>query len=67
MEIQQQQSLCGRKVKRKAGRAAAILEVRVGNEPAIHLYTKLGFKTVGHRREYYPDGGSALLMRLNIS
>lgn len=29
------------------------LEVRVGNEPAINLYNKLGFQTVGIRKNFY--------------
>jgi ribosomal-protein-alanine N-acetyltransferase len=35
------------------------LEVRVSNDPAIHLYRKIGFNEVGIRREYYslPNGG----------
>lgn len=50
-------------------RAAALnlafltLEVRVSNAPAIALYRKHGFQTVGQRRNYYqkPDE-DALLM-----
>lgn len=33
------------------------LEVRAGNIAAINLYTKLGFKQVGYRKDYYNQGG----------
>lgn len=33
----------------------AVLEVRVGNFPAIALYEKMGFVQVGRRPHYYPD------------
>jgi len=32
----------------------ALLEVRVSNAAAYHLYTKLGFDEVGLRKNYYP-------------
>ncbi len=35
------------------GSAAITLEVRVSNLPAISLYEKLGFQTVGRRPNYY--------------
>ena len=34
-----------------------ILEVRASNEAAIGLYQKLGFKTIGTRRNYYQYNG----------
>lgn len=47
------------------GAQQAILEVRVGNRAAIHLYTKLGFVEVGLRKRYYRDNGEdALLLTL---
>lgn len=33
------------------------LEVRPGNEAAIHLYQTFGFKVIGRRRGYYTDNG----------
>ncbi|MCR5255882.1 MAG: ribosomal protein S18-alanine N-acetyltransferase [Acetatifactor sp.] len=35
------------------GITAFTLEVRVSNEPAIHVYEKLGFKSVGIRPRFY--------------
>lgn len=42
---------------RERGAAAAHLEVRAGNAPAIALYEGLGYHRVGVRRGYYPDNG----------
>jgi ribosomal-protein-alanine N-acetyltransferase len=40
------------------------LEVRDGNEEAIRLYERHGFRRVGIRRGYYqPSGADALVMR----
>ena len=36
------------------GRKLIYLEVRSGNERAIHLYRSLGFIDIGVRRDYYP-------------
>ena len=39
------------------------LEVRVGNIPAINLYKKYGFKSLGTRKGYYQDNNEdALIM-----
>ena len=39
------------------------LEVRVGNRPAIALYEKYGFKSLGTRKGYYQDNNEdALIM-----
>lgn len=51
---------------RGRGAALATLEVRESNRPAIELYQKLGFESVGRRDGYYRDNGEdALLMSLN--
>jgi ribosomal-protein-alanine N-acetyltransferase len=46
---------------------AAFLEVRVGNLPAIQLYTGLGFEPTRTRRGYYDNGEDALEMRLDLA
>jgi len=40
----------------------ATLEVRASNQPALTLYEKFGFETVGKRRRYYPDNGEDALI-----
>ena len=41
----------------------ALLEVREGDEQgAGEVYKKLGFRVVGKRPKYYPDGQAAVLM-----
>ena len=42
------------------------LEVRKSNFPAIQLYEKLGFKTIGKRKQYYGDNEDALVMHLRL-
>ena len=48
----------------RIGTAAPVtLEVRPSNRSAIALYTELGFRSYGHRRNYYPDNGEdAMIM-----
>jgi ribosomal-protein-alanine N-acetyltransferase len=48
----------------RAGRGEAYtLEVRTSNAPAIALYERFGFKSVGTRRRYYQDTGEdAIIM-----
>ena len=52
------------------GAARLFLEVEEGNAPAIGLYHRLGFETVGRREGYYPksDGSraAALVMRRDL-
>jgi ribosomal-protein-alanine N-acetyltransferase len=38
------------------GAARVLLEVRVDNDPALHLYESLGFRRLGRRRGYYQPG-----------
>jgi ribosomal-protein-alanine N-acetyltransferase len=46
---------------------SAVLDVRLSNRPAIGLYRKHGFQTVGIRPGYYSDTGEdALVMRKNL-
>lgn len=42
------------------------LEVRASNFGAIALYQKSGFKKIGERKNYYPDGESCINMALSI-
>lgn len=43
--------------------AASIqLEVHEKNLKALKIYNQVGFKHVGTRKNYYKDGGAALLM-----
>ena len=41
------------------------LEVRVGNEPALGLYKKMGFKKAGVRKKYYEDNGEDAYIMVN--
>ena len=38
------------------------LEVRISNEPAIKLYEKYGFTSLGKRRAYYQDNNEDALV-----
>ncbi len=49
-----------------AGRKAAFLEVRAGNEAAIGLYLGLGFERTRVRRGYYSNGEDAHEMYLAL-
>lgn len=42
-----------------------LLEVKEGNGAALQLYKKLGFRVVGRRKNFYPDGSAGLLMELS--
>ncbi len=42
------------------------LEAREGNQAAREFYLKKGFKDMGVRRAYYPDGTNAIIMRKKI-
>lgn len=57
----------GRRLLEALGRACpgpdrVVLEVRVGNAGARAFYARLGFRVVGRRPRYYPDGDDALLL-----
>ena len=50
-------------IKKSRGVSAMTLEVRPSNLNAIHLYEKIGFRSVGRRPKYYSDNGEdALIM-----
>ena len=52
---------------REVGAAEVLLEVRVDNAPAIHLYESSGFRMLGRRRAYYQPGNiDAWTMRLPL-
>lgn len=57
------EALCARAV--ALNLAFLTLEVRASNAPAIALYRKHGFQTVGQRRNYYqkPDEDALLMTR----
>jgi ribosomal-protein-alanine N-acetyltransferase len=40
---------------KEAGMVCSTLEVRAGNDAAIKLYEKLGYKEISRRKGYYPD------------
>jgi ribosomal-protein-alanine N-acetyltransferase len=42
------------------------LEVRVGNDPAINLYERLGFTKVKRNFSYYLDGEDAWVMAISL-
>lgn len=49
----------------EAGVSRLFLEVRASNQPAIHLYQKMGFEQNGKRKNYYesPVEDALLMMR----
>jgi len=42
------------------------LEVKDGNAAALALYTLAGFAVIASRRQYYPDGATALVLRASL-
>lgn len=53
------------KVARERGATAMTLEVRPSNKPALALYEKFGFKSVGVRKGYYSDNGEDAMILWN--
>ena len=51
-------------IKKLPMQSSIFLEVKKGNFPAINLYSSIGFKQIGLRRNYYQDGKDAILMHL---
>jgi ribosomal-protein-alanine N-acetyltransferase len=51
---------------RQQGCKRAVLEVRVSNEPARRLYSKLGFHVAGELPGYYSDGENAYVLIAEI-
>lgn len=54
---------------RGRGTEHVFLEVDEGNNAALGLYRKLGFRQISERRGYYSEGGAkstALVMRLDL-
>lgn len=53
---------------RKLGAHTVFLDVRVDNDPAVHLYRSEGFEQVAVRRRYYqPENVDGLMMRLVLT
>lgn len=50
----------------KQGVQQITLEVNVKNNPAILLYEKLGFRSVGRRSKFYNDTDDALIMKKTL-
>jgi len=44
------------------GAAAALLEVRPTNRPALDLYRRFGFRQIGRRKGYYAETGEDALV-----
>lgn len=53
---------------REQGARRMLLEVRVDNMPALHLYQRHGFQRMGLRKRYYqPEGVDAYTMALDLA
>ncbi len=52
---------------RSAGCTHMMLEVREDNSRAIALYERIGYESISQRTNYYPDGGSAVMMRRRLA
>ena len=51
---------------RASSAARVLLEVRVGNAPALRLYEKRGYQLVARKPAYYSDGEDAYVMLREI-
>ncbi len=51
-------------VERRSPEERIWLEVHAANQPALSLYSGMGFQEVGRRPKYYRDGGDAVLFTL---
>lgn len=51
---------------RRKGADCALLEVRIDNEPALAMYTRLGYRRIGRRRRYYRKPVCDALVLLKI-
>jgi len=55
---------------RRCGASQMFLEVRPSNQPALALYRRHGFRSVGRRKDYYPVVGGgredAIVMRRDL-
>lgn len=49
-----------------AGIVRAILDVHEKNPAALALYQGAGFIPIGRRKNYYPDGGDAIVMERRL-
>ena len=52
---------------KKRGATAMTLEVRPSNSPALVLYAKFGFTSVGRRPKYYQDNGEDAIIMWNTN
>ncbi|HVF10026.1 MAG TPA: ribosomal protein S18-alanine N-acetyltransferase [Abditibacteriaceae bacterium] len=52
---------------RQRGVLRFFLEVRAGNEVALRLYERAGFRRTGLRRRYYRDGEDAVIMEIVLN
>jgi ribosomal-protein-alanine N-acetyltransferase len=51
----------------KMGTKKLLLEVSENNKVALKVYKAVGFKPVGVRKNYYPDGSDAILMERELT